>query len=215
MNTGSKWLLALISLAGPLVASASSVFPIVSIGDTFSGTFYINPSTQDTLPSSCGICYGGTYPTPPSIGNISVQLDGYTFAGAVQLVSDNPAPGYAATWQLVASNPVTVNGTELEAGSGMFVTLLGSNTSTALFPLAFSSYASGLFQLGAATTDQTQEIGVLGQLNFLTPTDSSGDYSFGGAITTIYPGTTVPLLASVWLMLSGLGALGLAARRYR
>jgi hypothetical protein len=202
----------LLAIAGA-PAKAATVFPSVSIGDSFSGSFNINPATPDTLPSSCGLCYGGT---GTSIGQISAQIGGKTFSAPVDVIFVVPGTDNTWRWNL-ASSHVSVDGTPLEVSSAMSIQLYGSTTSTSILPLPLSSYSSAIFQIEASTSDLSSSGTYMGHIDSLVQIDLSGDFTFAGFID--FANVDGQLAAAVpepstWAMMI-LGFLGLGFLAYR
>jgi hypothetical protein len=154
-------------------------FPVVSPGQSFAGVFSINPTTPDTLPSSCGYCYGGTGVRPSVIGNITVQVGLDVFSGPIDAVIVVPGTDSSWRWHLGSIDTVSLNGTPLNAA--MSIDLYGSTSSTGILPFSFSSYTSEVFQIGGH--DSTSSAVYYGFINNLVQLDSVTNFAFSGTIS--------------------------------
>jgi hypothetical protein len=188
--------------------SSASIFPDVSNGSTFTGQFAINPTTLDTLPSSCGVCYGGNGVRPSEIGTITVQLGGSTFSGPIDVIIVTSGSDNEARWFLQSNDTVSLNGTPLFVNSAMSIDLYGSATSTSILPLTFSSYMSGAFQIEALTSDLTSGVDYFGNINSFVQVDTAANFTFSGTIASAVPEP------STWAMLI-LGFCGIGFMGYR
>lgn len=214
-------------------AAGAVTFPDVYSAEPFSGTFTINPTTPDTLPSSCGFCYGGTGVRPSAIGTMTVQLAGNTFSGPIDAIFVVPGTDSSWRWDLQSSDTVTLNGAPLFINSAMSIQLYGSAVSTSILPLAFAHYTLGIFQIQALAVDLKSGASYYGPLNSLIQVDAAANFTFSGIIDisnsnywitdatghavvipfTATPPAATPIPAALPLFATGLGAMGLLGWR--
>ncbi|MGD0420313.1 MAG: VPLPA-CTERM sorting domain-containing protein [Xanthobacteraceae bacterium] len=192
------------------MAEADSIFPAVTSGEAFAGVFSIDPTTPDTLPPSCGFCFGGTGVRPSVIGNITVQIGANVFSGPIDSIIVVPGTDNDWRWDLQSNDTISLNGTPLNGSSSMSIQLYGSTSSSDILPLSFFAYTLGVFQIEAVssfTTALPATAFYLGDLNNMVQLDSTADFAFSGTISESDQFT--PLPAGLPLFATGLGVMGL------
>jgi hypothetical protein len=220
-------------------AYASDVFPTVSVGDAFTGSFTINPNAPVTNTVGPTVYY--SQDSGAVIGSITTTVDGGTFYNPLTLVG--AGGGYWAAQgtseALPPSNfsPVQFNGSAIPEGTTEIV-LVRSVNSTSILPLSFSSYSapnpSNIIQgpnilFGGVQRDYTAELNAAGYVTSVIQETGTDTYDFSGIITTatltaitppdgyIPPLTVLPIPEpSTWAMLLiGFAGIGFVAHRRR
>jgi hypothetical protein len=213
--------LALVLSAGS--TQATSFFPTVIPGDTFTGQITIDPTIP---PQGTGSPLLQQY-VSPYLGIITVNIGAGTFSQPITLIQSvvytvpNPYSDYSWSAQQEQSLPedtriMSFDGTPLPQGQTYF-RLLGSTTSTgAILPESLSSYTSALLILIAQGPDGSAS-DYFGMITALAPiTSSEGVFSFTGSITENdnFPAAGAVPEPSTWAMLL-LGFAGIGFMAYR
>jgi hypothetical protein len=134
----------------PRPSASTPLFPTISVGDTFSGTFSIDPTTPTNSNSDNIATFFYTFPS--QIGTLTFNIDGGTLTAPIAFVTvelNQPTrTGPISAWQLAVSGfvnpgtgpePGSFNGVPLLA-STVALSLPGNNNSTSILPLPLSSY---------------------------------------------------------------------------
>ncbi|MDN3275963.1 hypothetical protein QWJ07_17000 [Frankia sp. RB7] len=185
-------------LASSTVASA---FPILAVGEKFSGTVSIDPSTHC---STCAVSSSSVFETFFNAGSISIDLAGTNFSGSplyVEVSYDDTPSGPLGQWSGFAP---TLTGS-------IQVLLDGASYSTSILPLDLSQYQPlpPLDQISFNGTDGTGAVySYAGAFTSLTQLDQLGNFTFEGAITRFEVLSSAVPEASTWAMMI-LGALGI------
>jgi hypothetical protein len=164
-------------------ASADFMFPPLNPGDTFSGTFSVNPATPLAPFSCCGQYLYGIDNSNSNIGTITAQVDGNTFSGSVSDILVVPGTDNQTRWELDALS-IAVNGMPASPDV-MNINLYGQTSSTTILPLNFTSYTSGTWQVqvGILNPDGTiASANYFGHISSMAQLNSNADLTFNGNI---------------------------------
>jgi hypothetical protein len=179
--------------------SASASAALVSFSPS-SGTFGVGGSTSvDVVISGLGDLVApsvGTYDFNVAFNSSVLGLTGVTFGTGLDL------SGLGGVRSTDASVAGTVNVFELSLDSEADLNDLQSGSFT-LFTLFFEGLAPGTSALSLAVNALGDALG------------ETLEADVSGGELTVTADTVVPLPAAVWLLLSGLGGLGILGRRRR
>ena len=222
----------ILAIAAALIVignTPAQAVPVVSVGDTFTGTMTLDPTTPCSYSCVSGASGPGSfYGIFNNPGTVTANIGGDIFSGVLSSTTLAVYPGLSpsSNWYAFANN-ILLNGnpTAIPSQNGIDVVLFGNTPSTSVLPLNLSSYdpASSSFDVFAyfATSDPYIFTfwSIDGRFTTLMQNDSVANYSFSGTITdvttfteTVGPAAT-PLPAALPLFASGLGALGLLGWR--
>jgi hypothetical protein len=202
----------------PASAKADLVFPTALAGDTFTGTFTIDPTVSafPSPPSNTGQYYG-------QIGSVTVNIGGSVFS---ETISTIVAPVGYGSYSWYAGNGLgpcctmaSLNGTPFGGYISSF--LYGSTTSSGtILPQSLSSYTSS--QIEIAGSDGVTYADYLGFFTSLVQVDTSAQFEFTGTFSWVIvrplssdvSGVSGVPEPSTWAMvLIGFAGLGFAAYR--
>lgn len=196
----------LASLAWPTIGLA---FPIVAVGDTFTGTIWIDPSTPC---SSCIVSSSTVYETFSNAGSISIDLAGTHFAGSslyIEVSFEDTPGGQLGQWA----------GYTPKLSGGIQVLLDGSYRSTSILPLDLSQYQPlpPINQISFNEADSTgAQYSYAGNFTSLTKLDVLGNFAFEGTVTQFEVFSSAVPEASTWvMMIIGFPGIGFLALRRR
>jgi hypothetical protein len=107
----------------------------IQIGDSFSGTFSIDPTTP-LFSGSSSTLYDYELPSapgslPPALGTFALVINGQKFSAPVIVVEDFLATNGSWAWFLEAAAP---------NNASMDILLAGASKSTSILPLDLNSY---------------------------------------------------------------------------
>jgi hypothetical protein len=192
---------------GLLAPVAAMTFPTATVGETFTGSITIDPSTPC---STCGVYDPFVYETFFNAGSISVNVGGTTFSGNSlyeEVYYDVTPSGPLGQW---AGYTTTDTG-------AIQIILDGTTRSTSIFPLDLSHYQP------VPPIDQISFYGVRGDgivysysgnFTSFVQQDQLANFTFAGTITgfqVIMPEVSEP---ATWAMLLiGFAGIGLVTRR--
>jgi hypothetical protein len=228
---------ALITSGAAIPAKANSIFPAPSVGDTFSGQLYIDPSAPVCPPTSCSGLpeyHYYFYGSGSLIGNLSITIASTTFSASIDGIMGSTGTDNLWRYFLQTNGDVNFNSTTLSY-SYISMVLYGSTNSTSVLPLDLASYSPSLpvtsnYFLGPNIQILFREPGGLyepgvnysGPLTSLTPTDSMGHFTFSGVIGDVSffdaplpapPVGGVPEPSTWAMMLLGFAGIGFMAYR--
>lgn len=188
-------------------STAALALPVVAIGEKFSGSVSIDPSTPC---STCSVSASSVFETFFNAGTISIDLTGTSFLGNslyIEVSYDDTPSGPAGQW----------SGFSPTLAGAIQILLNGATLSTSVLPLDLSKYQllPPLEQISFNEVDGTGAVySYAGNLTSLTQLDQPGSYAFEGAITRFEVFSPAVPEASTWsLMIVGALCIGLSAWR--
>lgn len=192
-----------------LVPSVASALPFAPVGEKFSGSMSIDPSTQCM---TCSVSSSSVFESFLNAGSISIDLAGTKFSGgplSIEVSYDNTPGGPLGQW---AGFAPTLDGS-------IQLLLDGTSRSTSILPLDLSQYQSmpPIEQISFTGVDSTGSVySYAGSFTLLTQLDQSAKFSLEGTITRFEVFSSAVPEPSTWAMmiLGGLG-VGWRVRRRR
>lgn len=184
-------------LASSTVASA---LPIVSVGEKFSGTISIDPSTPC---STCAVSNSSVFETFLNAGAISIDVAGTNVSGSplsIEVSYNNTPSGPLGQWSGFAP---TLTGS-------IQILLDGTIRSTSILPLDLSQYQPlpPIEQISFSGVDATGSLySYAGSFTSLAELGQPGSFGFEGTITRFEVFSSAVPEASTWVMMI-VGALG-------
>jgi hypothetical protein len=199
----------------------ATLLPTAQVGDTFSGTIYIDPNGPIWEGYPSDVTYGVT----TTVGTLNVTIDGtalptqhiddiMAMGGPPFFQNTNPNVQWRAEYSL---QPPTVYVDNYNGGTGggfYGQIILGGSNSSSINPAPLSSYSSSFIEFNWSQ----QYAGIVrydGILNTLYATDNLGDFAFSGTVTDFLSQAATPSPEpSTWAMMI-LGFIGIAFASYR
>src|SRR6516225_6657097 len=162
--------------------ASATTFTAANLGDSFSGTFTLNPSApvDAKYSDSTQSIFSQSFAGSSSIGTITAQIGADVFSSPILEVM--AIPGTDPTlWHWYLDAFLKFNGADIQGT--MDIALYGSSSSLSILPLPFSSYARGDFEIIADTLDSKSGAVYFGHINSLIQTDATANFTFSGTIT--------------------------------
>jgi PEP-CTERM motif-containing protein len=186
-------------------ANGAPLFPVATVGETFTGSMTINPATPC---STCGNFFNPRfiYYTFFNAGEVSVNLAGTTFSGN-SLYEEVSYVSGLAQW---------AGFTTTDSGS-ITILLHGITPSTSILPSDLSSYTSNTISFHGFDDSipwQPTTYSYTGVLTELMQTDPSAHFTFSATITNFQIYVAPVPEPSTWAMMI-LGFAGVGYMTYR